>query len=325
MGTRSRVLFLTGLSLVVALIAGPTRAQDYPNREITLVIPFPAGGATDAAARVFAEHFSAVIGQRVIIENRAGANGATATRAVAKATPDGYTLTFNGSNMPINLHGMKDPGYKWEDFVVIGGVGYSPMVLVANTASGKGKTLKELVAYAKANPGKLNYATFGPQSVANLSAHRFATIAGITWHEVPYKGAPQIVQDLIGGNVDVYFGLTTVASQVVKQPNVGGLGFSDKKRSAQLPDVPTFSESGYPEMDDFTLVGIWAPAGLPKPILDKLRKAVEDTKKSEKLGPQLEKTGTLIYDGNHEKFDQEVRKASDRYGADFKRLGIQPE
>jgi tripartite-type tricarboxylate transporter receptor subunit TctC len=321
---RLLVLF-SALCSIFTLGAQRADAQDYPTREITLVVGFPAGGATDVLARIFADTISTSLGQRVLVENRPGANGATATRFTARAAADGYTLIFNSSNMAANLAGMKEPGYKWDDFVMIGGLAYAPMALVVNTASSKAKSLKELVEYGKANPGKLNYASFGPQSVANLAAQRFAALSGIGWKEVPYKGAPQIVQDIMNGNVDAYFGLTTVASSVGNQPNVMVMAFSDKKRAAALKDVPTFAEVGYPDLADFTVAGVWAPAGTPKPIVDKLKKALEDAKSVAKLREQGEKTGNLIYEGTAEQFDADVRKAAAQYAADFKKLGIDPE
>lgn len=314
------------VALSVALgIGSAAHAQDWPTGPVTMIVPFPVGGATDTSSRIFAEQLSAALGQPVVVENRGGANGATGTRAAARAAPDGYTLVYNASNYPINMHGMKEPGYTWEDFVTVGGVGYNPMVMVANTSSTNAKTLREFVDFAKANPGKLTYATFGPQSVANLAAHRFATIAGIQWREVPYNGAPQVIQDLVRGAVDVYFGLTTVGSQVLNHENIVGYGFSDDKRTEHLQGVPTFAEAGFPEMNEYTLVGVWAPAGVPEPVLEKLRNAVEEAKKSPKVAESLERIGTFIYQGTHEEFDKDVREAADRYGAEFKRLGIEPQ
>jgi tripartite-type tricarboxylate transporter receptor subunit TctC len=313
------------LCAMLALTAPGADAQDYPNREVTLVVGFPAGGATDVLARILAEAMSTTLGQRMIVENRPGANGARATRSVVRAAPDGYTLILGSSNMATNLAGMKEPGYTLDELVAIGGLAYAPMALVVNTASSQATSLKEFVAYGKANPGKLKYASFGPQSVANLAAQRFGALTGIGWREVPYKGAPQIVQDLINGNVDAYFGLTTVASGVGNRPNVAVLAFSDTKRAAQLKDVPTFAEVGYPELADSTLAGLFAPAGTPKPVADRLKKALADAKTSAKLREGAEKSGNLIYEGTPEQFDADVRKAAEQYIADFKRLGIEPE
>lgn len=312
-------------AIVFCAAAQPLAAQDYPDREIKLVVGFPAGGSTDILARIIADHMSTQLGKPVIVENRGGANGATATRAVVRGAADGYTLIFNSLNMAVNLHGMREPGYTWDDFAIIGGLAYAPLVLVANTASSKAKNLKEMIDYGKANPGKLTFASIGPQSLNNLVAQKFGQMSGINWREVPYKGSPQVMQDLVSGNVDAFFGLPSTAVAVMSQPNIAVLGVSDKTRNSQLPNVPTFIEAGFPALDDTSVAGIWTPAGTPKPIVDKLRKAMADAMKTKEIKAQIEKTGNLLYEGTPDQFDKEIRKTADEYGAAFKRLGIQAE
>lgn len=321
---RSLLLSL-GLAISVAAIPTKIEAQDYPTRDIKLVVGFPAGGSTDTQARILADKLSTLLGGRVIVENRAGANGAAATRAIARGEKDGYTLAFNGTDLPINSVGMKEPGYSLSDFTIIGAFAYSPMVLIANTQSSKATSLKEFLAYAKANPGKLSYATFGPQSIANLAANRFKEIAGIDWREVPYKGAPQIVQDMLNGNVDAYWGLTTVGSQLNGQPNITLFGIADKKRNERLPNVPTFAEVGFPQMIEFSATGLWVAAGTPQPIVDKLRKALADIKKMDDVKTLLGKSGNSILEMTPQEYEKDVRDSSARFGAEFKKLGIQPE
>lgn len=315
------------LAMVLSLTAGATKvaAQDYPTRDIKLVIGFPAGGSTDTQARILADKLSSVLGGRVIVENRSGANGAAATRAIARGEKDGYTLAFNGTDLPINLQGMKEPGYSLDDFTIIGSFAYSPMVLIATTKSSKAKTLKEFIAYAKANPGKLSYATFGPQSIANLSANRLKELAGIEWQEVPYRGAPQIVQDLLNGNVDAYWGLTTVGSQLNGQTDIVLYGVADTKRNERLPDVPTFAEVGFPGFVERSATGLWVAAGTPQPIVDKLRKALADIKQMDEVKALLGKSGNSILEMTPAEYENDVRTSSARYGAEFKKLGIQPE
>lgn len=319
------LLLSFGLALSVTAMPAMTQAQDYPNREIKLVIGFPAGGSTDTQARILADKLSTVLGQRVIVENRSGANGAAATRAIARGEKDGYTLAFNGTDLPINLVGMKEPGYSLDDLTILGAFAYSPMVLITSTKTTKAKSLTEFIAYAKANPGKLTYATFGPQSIANLAANRFKELSGIDWREVPYKGAPQIVQDMLNGNVDAYWGLTTVGSQLNGQPDILLMGLADKKRNERLPDVPIFAEVGYPQMLEFSATGLWIAAGTPKPIVDKLRKALEDVRKMDDVKALLAKSGNAILDMTPEQYEKDVRESSARYGAEFKKLGVLPE
>lgn len=321
---RSLLLSLA-LGLIVTTASTRVQAQDYPNRDIKLIVGFPAGGSSDTQARILAEKLSPILGQRVIVENRGGANGAIATRAVAKAEKDGYTLTLNGSEFPLNLLGMKEPGYSVDDFTIIGALAYSPVVLIANSRTTKSKNFKEFAAYAKANPGKITYATFGSQSISSLVANRFKEAAGIDWREVPYKGAPQIVQDMLSGNVDSYWGLTTVASQLNGQPDIVLLGLADTKRNARLPDVPTFVEQGVSNFVEFSPTGIWVPAGTPQPIVDKLRKAVEEVRKMQDVKDLLGKSGNAILDMTPAQYDKDIRDSIAKYAAEFKKLGIQPE
>lgn len=316
-------------AMIGALMAGAVpaagSAQEFPSREIKLVVGYPAGGSTDILARIVADAMSKVIGQRVVVENRAGVNSAIATRYVARANPDGYTLLFNATHMGANIYSMKEPGYKWSDFAAIGGVSYSPWVLIANTASSKAKTLKDFVAFGKANPGKITYASNGPHSVNNLMAHRLNEESQISWREVPYKGGAQVTQDMISGNVDAFFGVTTTGTAIMKQPNIAILAISDSARNPDIPDVPTFKELGFTRLNDLATYGIWAPADTPKPILDKLRNAVHEARKPDEFKAQVAKLGMQVYQRSVEEFDVEIRAAGDVYGEDFKKLGIEPE
>jgi tripartite-type tricarboxylate transporter receptor subunit TctC len=289
------------------------------------VVGYPAGGSTDILARIVADSLTKAIGQRVVVINQGGANSAIATRNVAKSMPDGYTLLFNASHMGANVYSMKDAGYQWSDFTAIGGVAYSPWVVIVNTASSKAKTLQEFVAYGKANPGKITYATNGSHSVNNLMAHRLNEMSQISWREVPYKGGAQVTQDMISGNVDAFFGVTITGAAIANQPNIAILAISDSVRSPDLPNVPTFKELGYTRLNDLATYGIWAPSGTPKPIVDKLRKAVDEARKPDDFKTQLAKLGMEVYRRNVEEFDVELRAAGDVYGDDFKKLGIERE
>lgn len=316
------------LALVAALALGTATqaaAQDFPNREIKVIVTFAAGGPTDLIARIVAEHMGRALNQRMIVENRAGANGATATRAVARGAADGYTILLNASNMGTNIIGMKDPGYAWDDFTLVGGISYTPFTMMANTASSKAKTLKELVAYAKANPGKLKFASLGPQSLNNLLPQRLGMVAKIDWHEVPYRSGAQVVPDLLNGTVDVYFGLLSTGVSVFGRPDIAVMGTSEAQRSKLLPSVPTFAEQGFPEINDYSVQGLWVPKDTPNAAVDRLRAALEEAKKSPEFQAAVEKTGNLIFTESHEKFDALIRKLTDQVAADFKRIGIQPE
>lgn len=310
---------------IAAAGVGSAQAQSYPDREIKLLVGFAPGGTTNTLARILADRLSDALGQRVIVDNRPGVNGAIATRAAARATADGYTLVFNASNMALNLHGMKEPGYQWGDFTVLGGFAYGTLVLVANTASSKAKTFKEFVDFGKANPEKLKFASLGPQSIQNVAAERLNDLSKVSWRQVPYKGVDQVIPDLINGNVDAYFSLPITITQIDKQPNIAVFATTDKKRIELYPNVPTFTEAGYEGVNDYVLSGIWAPAGTPKPVTDKLRAAMVQVMKSPETKKLIEATGYLVYEGSAEQFDTDIRKQADQYRDDFKKLGIQPE
>lgn len=313
------------IACAVVPFVSPAVAQEFPTRDVTLVVGFPAGGGTDLLARIVAEGMSKTLGRRVIVENRAGANAATATRAVARSAADGYTMVFNQTNMAANLTAMKEPGYKWSDFAIVGGLSYSPFVMVANTASSGAKNLKEFVEFGKANPGKLTYASLGPSSTPNIIAQRFKSVSGVGYREIPYKGAAQIAQDLFSGNVDAYFGLPSVGTEMRKMPNMMVLGTSDKKRGGPLPDTPTFTEQGYPEINDVAVAGLWVPAGTPKPVLDRLKKALTDAMKTPEVQAALLTAGQLVYEETPEVFQSNIEKAGERFREEFNRLGLEAQ
>jgi tripartite-type tricarboxylate transporter receptor subunit TctC len=318
-------LVAASAAMIVGSLTAPAVAQQFPSREISILVGFPPGGSTDLMARILAEEMSKSLGQRVVVENRAGANAAIATRAVARSAADGYTLLFNASNMAANIYGMKEPGYGWKDFDIVGGFAYSPFVMVASTASSKARNLKEFVEFGKANPGKLTYASLGASSPPNLVAQRFNSLSKIGFREIPYKGAAQITQDLLGGNVDVYFGTTTLGVSNLGQPNIQVFAISGSKRIEQLPNTPTFAEQGYAGVNDVSVAGVWAPAGTPKPVLDKLKKAMVDAMKVPAVTVQLTKAGQILYTGTPEQFQASIEKDGKMYEGDFKRLGIAPQ
>lgn len=323
---RSRKLIALSMALAVTCgLSSPSDAQQYPTRDIKLVVGFPPGGGIDVQARLFAEHLSGVLKQSVLIDNRPGVDAVLATRFVAKAPADGYTLLFGATNMATNLHGLKEPGYTWDDFVLIGGITYAPAVLIANTASSKAKTLREMIEFGKANPGTLTFASNGPQSSPTLMSRRLDLASKIGWREIPYKGSAQIMQDMIGGRVDTFFGLPSTALAAMNQPNIAVLGVTDTTRFLSLPNVPTFAEQGYPTIDDIYMSGIWVAAATPKAIVERLRSALPETLKSPGFKERLEKTGNLLYSGTADEFDAAMRKVEARYKDDFKTFSIEPQ
>ncbi len=311
---------LTGVTALA-----PVHAQDYPAKNVTIVVGVPPGGSTDLIARMTAEAMSKYLGTKMIVENRPGANAAIATRQVARGAADGYTVFYNAVNMATNLVGMKDPGYKLSDFESVGGVAYAPYVMFVNTSSSKAKTLKEFIDYGKANPGKLTFASLGPGSSPGLVAERLNSLSGVGYRDVPYKGGGPAMQDLIGGTVDVYFPLANAAAALAGQPNMVVFGVTGEKRSELLPNVPTFAELGYPQMADVLSGGMWVAASTPKPILDKLRKALADTLKDPGFIAALKKAGQSPYEGDHVKYLASMRAVEAITREDYKKFKLEPQ
>lgn len=317
-------------AIAVLVLAGTApllraQAQEYPSKVVTIVVGVPPGGSADLLSRITAEGLAKYLGTRVIVDNRPGANAAIATRQVARAPADGYTLFYNATNMASNLVGMKDPGYKWTDFEPLGGIAFAPFVMAVNTASSKARTLKEFVEFGKANPGKLTFASLGPGSATMLAAERFNLLSGIGYREVPYKGGAQALGDVVGGTVDAYFPLSNAASAMLGQPNMTVMAVAGAKRSEQLPNVPTSAELGYPDMKDVNLGGLWVAAGTPAPILDKLRKALVDTMKDPNTLAALRKAGQAPYEGDHRQFDKEMRGLEVLARDDYRKLKLEPQ
>ena len=313
------------VAIACATAFGAAQAQDYPTKPVAIVVGVPPGGSTDLVARQTAEGMSKFLGTRIIVENRPGANAAIATRQVARAPADGYTLFYNAINMATNLVGMKDPGYKWSDFESVGGVAYAPYVMFVNTASSKAKTLKELIDYGKSNPGKLTFASLGPGSSPGLVAERLNGLTGIGYRDVPYKGGGAAMTDVVGGTVDVYFPLANAAHTLVGQPNMAVFAVTGDKRSDLLPNVPTFAELGYPKMSDVLYGGMWVAAATPKPILDKLRKALADTLRDPGFIAALKKAAQAPYEGDHAHFFAAMRNVELVTREDYKKFKLEPQ
>lgn len=313
------------VALACATAFAPVQAQDYPSKPVTIVVGVPPGGSTDLIARMVSETMSKYLGSRILVENRPGANAAIATRQVAGGKADGYTLFYNAVNMATNLVAMKDPGYKWADFECVGGVAYAPYVMFVNTKASKAKTLKEFVDYGKANPGKLTFASLGPGSSPGIAAERFNSLSGVGYRDVPYKGGAPAMQDLVGGTVDVYFPLANAAAALAGQANMVVFGVTGEKRSELLPNVPTFAELGYPQMTDILSGGMWVAAGTPKPILDKLRKAMADTLKDPDFIAALKKAGQSPFEGDAAKYFAAMRAVEAITREDYKKFKLEPQ
>ena len=254
------------LLAALALSAAQALAQAYPQKPVRLIVPAPAGGPTDVPGRLIADGLSSLIGQRFVVENRVGAGGLVAGEYVSRAAPDGYTLLYaNTSVLAVNpaLQGANMPYDPAEAFAAVGFVSNSPQLLVANPKVPY-KTVQELVAWAKAHPGRLNFATAGVGTLPHLTYELFRMETGIAALNVPYSGGGPALTAVISGQADVLFDLV---SPRVKSGEVRAIAVTGPERHADLPDVPTLAESGYPAVTSTSGTGIVAPAGIPQEIV----------------------------------------------------------
>ena len=266
----------------------PALAQDYPARTITLVVPYPPGGGVDAMARVVAERLSAALGQQVVVDNRGGGGGLIGTRAVQKAAPDGYTLLLGHTGtISINPSLYANAGYDpRKDFAAIGLIASMPVVLIAHP-SFPAKTIADFVALAKKEPGKLNVGTSAVGTGGYMSAELFKAAAGIDVAIIPYKGTAPVMNDLLGGHVPVAFGVIPPALGNIQAGKLRAIAVASPTRTACLPDVPTFAESGMPGFESVLHYGLLAPAGTPRPIVDKLNAELRKLAENEEVKKRI--------------------------------------
>ena len=264
------------LSCLLALAMSRAIAQGgYPDRPLRLIVPFPPGGTVDLIARIVAERIAPGLGQTVVVDNRAGAGGAIGADAVARAAPDGYTIlqgtgSTHGTNPAVNKKLPYDPIKDFDPIVMIA---RTPYILVAHPAIAA-NTVRELVALAKAQPGKINFASYGSGSSNHLAAELFKAMAGIDLVHVPYKGAAPAVAAIVAGEVQVIFDVVGTSGQHIKAGKMKLLGVGSPQRSPVAPDAPTLAESGVTGFDAGTFFGLFAPAGTPRVIVDRLNREV---------------------------------------------------
>jgi tripartite-type tricarboxylate transporter receptor subunit TctC len=299
---RAIVSAFATFAMAVAYIS-PLHAQDYPNRPITLVVPYAAGGGNDAMARIVADKMSRTLGQQIVIENRGGAGGTIATRAVARSPADGYTLVVGGTGtLAVNPTLYANAGYDpRKDFAPIGLIATGALVVLVHP-SVAAKSIAELIALAKQDPGKLNYASAGPGSGIHLAAELFSSMAGIKLTHIPYRGSAPALNDLLGGHVDIYFSSLPPAVGLVSEGKVRALAVTGAMREAILPDLPTVAEAGVPGYEAVLHYGIAAPAGTPRPIIDKLAGAFNEALKNDEVVKPLRAAGLDIKGGTPDEF-----------------------
>jgi len=264
------------LALAVLAAILPAAAETYPDRPITLVVPYPAGGGNDVLARLVAEKMAASLGGSIVVENRGGAGGTIATRQVAKSAPDGYTLLIATSSLAINPSLYPNVGYDpRQDFAPIGLIASSSNVVLVHPSL-PARSIAELIALARERPGKLDFASTGSGSSVHLAAELFASMAGVKLNHVPYRGSAPALTDLIGGHVALMFATLPPAVGLVRDGKVRALAVTGPKRSSAFPDLPTVAEAGLPGYEAVLHYGLVAAAGTPRPIIDRLNAALHE-------------------------------------------------
>jgi len=297
MNLLARPALISCLVIVAALAATPNAsAADYPVRPIKLVVPYAAGGPTDVLGRLVADYLGRDLKQAVIVENKPGAQGAIGAEAVAHAEPDGYTLfVAAGSIIVLNPMLYKKLSYDpVKDFRMLALVTDLPVVMEVHP-SVPAKTVAEFVAYAKQNPGKLNFGSAGTGGTIHLAGEMFKQMAGIEMTHVPYKGAGPALTDLLSGNIQVMFDSMGTALPPVKSGLLRPLGVSSTQRSPDLPDVPTIAESGYPDYAVSVWYGIVAPSKLPDEIAQKISASLDRALNDDTFRASLERIGFPVF------------------------------
>lgn len=299
-------------------------AAQYPNKPIRIVVPFGAGSATDLISRVLGNSVSAAVGQPVVIDNKAGADGAIAASEVAKAAPDGYTLLM-ATNSPLSVVPAmkKSPPYDpIADFTPITDVGRYTFFVVVNP-NVPAKTLPELVQYARANPGKINYATGNTTGI--VSSALLASLAKIEMVHVPYKTEPQVMPDLVSGRVQMMFASSTTSMPLIRDGKLRALVTTLPRRSHLLPDVPTIAEAGYPTFSIISWAGLYGPAKMPAEVTARLNREFVAAMGRPDVQEAMQKQAFVLTPSSPEKLAAWTREQLESYRNILKAIGIQPE
>jgi len=300
-----------GLALASLLFMGTgiflsqqAHAQNYPTRPVKIIVPFATGGPADNYARFLAQRLQDSLGQTFVVDNKPGAGSVIGTDLAAKAAPDGYTLLLMSNTQTVNETLIPNKPYGlMKDFVGVAPINYSDLVLVVNPTKGL-NTLADVIRVAKAQPGKLNYASSGPGTPYHMAGELFKSMAKIDMVHVPYKGSSGARTDVLGGQVDMMFDAVTTMTEQVKAGKVKAVGATGKVRSDVLPDVPTLNEAGVPGYEATIWLGIMAPKGTPKAVVDKLNEAVSKISSQTDIKQQWAKQGAAPLVMNPVAFDK---------------------
>ena len=314
--------FLVALALAVSTSALP---QAFPTKPIRVVVPFPPGGGTDIVARTVTTKMAEILGQPFVIDNRAGAGGNIGTEMVAKSPADGYTLLVASASTAINTTLV--PNLPWDfarDFAPVVLMVVNNHLLAAHP-SVPANNVRELLALAKAKPGQVTYASYGPGSSAHLTAELFKLMAGVDLLHVPYKGAAPAVNDLLGGQVNIIFADVAALLPHIKSGKLKALGIGSTQRFEGLPDVPTIAESGVPGFEAGGFLGLVAPAGTPPAVIHALNAAAQKSLATPEVRERLLGLASPPIGGTPEQFGQHIRREIDKWARVIRAANIKPE
>ncbi len=318
---------LAGLA-AVAMVAAfafpaplPAAADDYPSPPITMIVPYPPGGGVDFMGRLVAQKLSVSLGQQVVVENRAGAGGMIGTRDLAKATPDGYTIGMMLTGISLGANTGYDIN---KDFSPIGVVASTPIIVDANPSL-PAKSLADVIALAKKEPGKLSAGTPPAPTINYFAAKLFNLMGGVDITTVAYKGTGPLTTDLLGNHVPLGFNTIPASVSQIEAGQLRGLAVAAATRSAALPNVPTAAESGLPGFEAVQYYGVTAPAGVPRPIVDRLNKALRAMLSSDEVKKRLIAAGSDPAPSTPDEYAENIKHEEGKWAALIKKLGLKIE
>ena len=308
--------------LATAAFAAPAQTDSYPNRPVSLVVPYPPGGSADILARSIGQKLGERLNQVVVVENKPGAGTAIGAKAVASAAPDGYTLLLGTVSSQAINPAMSKVGYDpLKDFVAVSPVAAIPFLLVAHPSMAAG-SVAELLTMAKASPGKIAYASAGPGTSNHLAGELLAATAKVNLLHVPYKGSAPALNDVLAGHVPLMFDLLATALPVVQSGKLKPLAITGKERSPLLPNVPTARESGVSDYEVTAWFGIFAPAGTPAPVVSRLNTELTAVLKAPEMQKRLRELGAEPETGSVEAYGSFVREEAGKWSTVVRKAGL---
>lgn len=319
-------LRLIAFALLAVVLASPdARAQTYPSKAVKIIVPFGAGGPADVYARVVAQHLSEALKQNFVVEDRPGAGSIIGTNEVAKSAPDGYTLLLMSNTHTTNESLIPNKPFQlMRDFVPITPLNYSDVMMVVHPSLGV-KTVKDFIALAKSKPGQLNYASSGPGTPYHMAAELFKSMTGTDIVHVPHKSSGDMRNSVLGGHVQMMFDAITVLAPTVRSGQLVALGTSGTARSSVMPDVPTIAEAGVPGYESTIWIGMMAPTGTPKPVIDKLNVEVIKVMNRPDVKEAWAKQGAVPMPMSPAEFDKYLRADIEKWAKVVKVSGAKAQ